>query len=64
MKNRIKHFLYLAPAIFLGLIWIVAAPALARQNDIWITVLVAAATALAISWCVTMFAHALQRDKT
>ena len=63
MKNRIKHFLYLAPAIFLGLIWIATAPSLATHNSAWVIVGAAALTALAISWCVTMFAHALQRDK-
>jgi hypothetical protein len=64
MKNRIKHFLYLAPAIFLGLIWIVAAPTLPKQIELWLIVLAAAATALTMAWCVTMFAHALQRDKS
>jgi hypothetical protein len=63
MKNRIKHFLYLVPAVFLGLIWIVAAPVLAGKHDLWLIVLAAAVTAMAISWCMTMFAHALQRDK-
>jgi hypothetical protein len=64
MKNRIKHTLYLAPAVFLGLIWILAAPSLVQQNNLFIIVGAAFLTALVIAWCITMFAHALQRDKS
>jgi len=64
MKNRIKHSIYLAPAVFLLLLWIAAAPSLVAQQRPWIVVAYAAVSALVATWCITLFAHALQRDKT
>ncbi len=63
MKIRLKHTLYLAPATLLLLVWIAAAPALIAQRNIWEVLGAAALTALAATWCITLFAHALQRDK-
>jgi len=63
MKTRIKHTLYLAPAILLLLMWIATAPALIAQRSSWEVLGAAALTALVATWCITLFAHALQRDK-
>lgn len=63
MKNRIKHTIYLAPAVFLLLIWIVVAPSLIEQHSRFLVVGYAAVTALVATWCITLFAHAIQRDK-
>ena len=64
MINRIKHTLYLTPAVLLLLIWIVAAPSLVQQRTLWELLGFALVTALVATWCITLFAHALQRDKT
>lgn len=64
MKTRLKHTLYLAPAIILLLMWIAAAPSLIAQRSAWEVLGVAIITALVATWCVTLFAHALQRDKS
>lgn len=63
MKTRIKHTLYLAPAILLLLMWIAAAPSLIAQRSSLEVMSSAAVTALIATWCITLFAHALQRDK-
>lgn len=63
MKNRIKHTLYLTPAVLLLLVWMAAAPGLILQLKPWQLIAAAAATALVVTWCITLFAHALQRDK-
>lgn len=64
MKNRIKHTIYLAPAIFLLFIWVIVAPSLITQHSPIVVVGFAAASALIATWCITLFAHAVQRDKT
>lgn len=64
MRNRLKHSMYLAPAIFLLLIWIAAAPGLVAQQHPWIVVAYAVASALVAAWFITLFAQALKRDKT
>ena len=63
MKTRLKHTLYLAPAIVLLLMWIATAPSLVAQRSPWELLGAAIVTALAATWCITLFAHALQRDK-
>lgn len=63
MKNRIKHSIYLAPAVFLLLLWIATAPNLIVLLSPWQLVGVAALTAGVATWCITLFAHALQRDR-
>ncbi len=63
MKNRIKHTIYLTPAVFLLLIWIVVAPSLIAQHSPVVVVGFAAVSALVATWCITLFAHAIQRDK-
>jgi hypothetical protein len=63
MKTRIKHTLYLAPAILLLLMWIATAPSLIAQRSPWEVLGAAAITALVVTWCITIFFHALQRDK-
>ena len=62
MKTRIKHTIYLAPAILL-LMWIAAAPSLVAQRSPWEVLGAATVTALVATWCVTLFVHALRRDK-
>lgn len=64
MKTRLKHTLYLTPAILLLLVWIAAAPSLIAQRSSWEVLGAAAVTALMATWCITLFAHALQRDKS
>jgi len=63
MKNRIKHTIYLTPAILLLFMWIAIAPSLIVQRSSWEVLCVAAVVALVASWCTTLFAHALRRDK-
>lgn len=63
MKTRIRHTIYLSPAVFLLLIWIVVAPSLISQHSPFVVVGLAAASALVATWCITLFAHAIQRDK-
>lgn len=63
MKTRIKHTFYLAPAILLLLMWIAAAPSLIAQYSALGVLSLATVTALIVTWCITLFAHALQRDK-
>lgn len=63
MKTRIIHTLYLAPAVLLLLMWIAVAPALIEQRSSWEVLGAAAITALMATWCITLFAHALQQDK-
>ena len=63
MKTRIIHTLYLAPAVLLLFMWVAVAPALIAQRSSWEILGAAAVTALMATWCITLFAHALQRDK-
>jgi CBS-domain-containing membrane protein len=63
MKTRIIHTFYLAPAILLLLMWIAAAPSLVAQRSPWEVLGAATVTALVATWCVTLFVHALRRDK-
>ena len=64
MKTRIKHTLYLTPSILLILMWIVAAPSLVEQRSTWEILVAALVTAVVAAWCITLFAHSLQRDKS
>lgn len=64
MRTRIKHSLYLAPAILLLLMWIACAPSLIALNSPMGVLGAAVLTALVATWSITLFAHALQRDKT
>jgi len=63
MKTRLKHTLYLVPAVLLLLIWVVSAPGLVTQRSIGEIVGAALATALVAAWCITLFFHAVLRDK-
>jgi len=63
MKTRLKHTLYLVPAILLLLMWIATAPTLVAQRSPLELLGAAVITALVATWCITLFAHALQRDK-
>ena len=63
MKTRIKHSLYLTPAILLLLMWIATAPSLIAQVSVMEVLGAAMLTALVATWSITLFAHALQRDK-
>lgn len=63
MKTRIKHVIYLAPAVVLLLIWIATAPSLISQYRPAVVVACAVVTGIVIAWCITLFAHALQRDR-
>ena len=63
MKTRLKHTLYLAPAILLLFIWIASAPSLIALLSAWELVCAAVITSLVAAWCITLFAHALLRDK-
>lgn len=63
MKTRIIHTLYLAPAILLLFMWIAVAPSLVAQRSSWEVLGAAAITALMATWCITLFALALQQDK-
>ena len=59
---RAKHAFYLSPAIALLLTWIITAPALVAQHSISVLVVFTLAVAVAVAWCITLFAHALLRD--
>jgi hypothetical protein len=63
MKERIRHTLYLSPAVLLLLVWIVVGPALLLVMNQWQILGAAAATAAVASWSITLFAHAVMRDK-
>ena len=63
MKTRIKHTLYLGPAIVLLLMWIAVAPTLIALRSSIEVLGAAIVTALVVTWCITLFAHALQREK-
>ena len=63
MKTRVMHTLYLAPAVLLLLVWIAAAPSFLQQRSVWEFLIFAVFTALTATWCITLFAHALLRDK-
>lgn len=63
MKTRFLHTLYLVPAPTLLLMWVAAAPSLIAQRSSYEVLGAAIFTALVATWCITLFAHALQRDK-
>jgi hypothetical protein len=64
LLTRLKHSLYLAPAVLLLLTWIIAAPSLvAGRFSMGYIIAFLVATALVMAWCITLFAHALLRDK-
>lgn len=63
MKNRIKHTLYLAPAMLLLVVWMVAGPSFLELHGIWSFLAVAVVIAVVSSWCITLFVHAVLRDR-
>ena len=63
MKTRIKHTLYLVPAILLLFAWIACAPTFVTAHPVSIVLGFLVASALLAAWCIVLFAHALQRDK-
>ena len=63
MKIRMKHTLYLAPAILLLFMWIACAPSFIAANSLFVVLGFLVASAIMVSWCIVLFAHALQRDK-
>ncbi len=64
MKTRIKHTLYLTPAILLLLVWIACAPSFVAAHSLYVVLGFLVASAIIASWCIVLFAHALQRDKS
>ena len=63
MKNRIKHTLYLMPAVLLLVVWMVAGPSFLAQNGTWGFFAAALVIAAVVSWCITLFFHAVLRDR-
>ncbi len=63
MKTRLKHTLYLSPAILLLLMWIATAPTLVAQRSAWELLGAAVVTALVATWCITLFVHAVKTEK-
>lgn len=63
MKNRIKHSLYLTPAVLLLVVWIVAGPSFLAKNSTWTFLAAALVIATVVAWCVTLFVHAVLRDR-
>jgi hypothetical protein len=63
MKTRLLHTLYLAPAVVLLLMWIVAVPGLIERHNSWEVLGIAVVIALVVTWCITLFVHAVRRDK-
>ena len=63
MKTRIKHSLYLTPAILLLFLWIACAPSFIAAYPLYVVLGLLVASAIMASWCIVLFAHALQRDK-
>lgn len=63
MKQRLIHSLYLLPAVFLILIWMVAAPSLLEQYGISMLLVAALLSAAVSTWCITLFAHAVKQNK-
>ena len=63
MKTRIKHTLYLTPAILLLFMWIACAPSFIATYSPYVVLGFSIASALIVAWCIVLFAHALQRDK-
>lgn len=63
MKTRLVHMLYLTPAVLLLLVWIVAAPSWLLVGSQWTFFGIAVITAMVVSWSITLFIHAVIRDK-
>lgn len=64
MKQRIKHTIYLLPAIFLLLIWVAISPRLTSILSTWELIGAAIVSAMLATWCITIFGHALHHDKS
>ncbi len=64
MKTRIKHTLYLTPAILLLFMWIACAPTFIAAHSLSVVLAFLVASAIVAAWCIVLFAHALQRDKS
>lgn len=64
MKTRIKHALYLTPAMLLLFMWIACAQSFIAANSLYVVLGTLVASAIMVSWCIVLFAHAVQRDKS
>lgn len=62
-KTRIKHTAYLVPAVFMFFMWDAMAPLLIATRSQWELMAGALVFAMLCTWCITIFTHALQRDK-
>ena len=62
MKTRIKHTLYLAPAILLLFAWILCAPSVLAICSLPVVIGLLAGSAIMATWSIDLFAHALQHD--
>lgn len=63
MQTRIKHTLYLAPAILLLFAWILCAPSVLAICSLPVVIGLLASSAMLAAWCIVLFAHALQHNK-